>query len=105
VESACQPRCSGGGDKTQAAAEGLSGSDHDECIECTDVEISQELLHLRQSFLIAGLQTQSFSLPAFTAVSGQYNFTKAPACPLSAGFSNQTSASFSEHLASTVIRC
>ena len=105
VESVCQPRCSGGENSVPATTEGLSGADHDECFECTDVEISQEVLQYRQSSLIGGLQTLSLSLPAFTAVSSPCDFPRIPNRSFSAGLSGPISVSSGEHLATTVIRC
>jgi len=105
VESVCQPFCASDKNSSQAVYEDPLPTDHEECSECTDIAISLGILRYGHSPLIAGLQIQSSFLPVLSTVSSRYECSITSSRSPLPGSQTPISASFSEHLATTVIRC
>lgn len=106
VESVCQPCCASAERDCDASGCDLEHDDHEECSDCTDVAISLQILRERITVLGSGLQSHFSSLQTLSAVSGtQYLTTAVTSRAASGGLHDLVSASFSRHLASTVIRC
>lgn len=105
VESVCQPCCASAELDCDARGCGLEHDDHEECFDCTDVAISLQILRERNSALGSGLQIQFSSLQTLSAVSGAQYLTAVTSRAAPGGLQDLFSASFSRHLASTVMRC